>query len=154
MIHAQNAQYKVLWAAGQTVATNNTSVNFCDTQPTTGAQPNYCTIVVVGQAYDETNTTVFTSLKPVESDTTDATAFSTFAGYVSGTDFTVAGQIVSTGSTNAKLNVIGFPLAGRKRYIGLVPVSADTDAKDVAAVAILSRQGETPSTIADMAFFG
>lgn len=148
MLYPQNSSFHVLWPAGSTVATNNTTVEWVDTQPTTGAQPNYLTICVFGEVYDETNNNAFTSTNPVESDDTVQSNFATFTGFVGGTDYTAVGNTSSTANTAVACTTFNIDLRrSRKRYIGVVPVAANATATDVAALAILGRYGETPGTV-------
>ena len=127
------------------LATNNTTAYYVDTQPTTGAQPNYCTLLIGTEINSSDG--AFTSLKPVESDTTDQSNFATFTGFVSGTDFTVP----TPDGTNSSSVVFDIDLRrGRKRYIGIVPVAANTTYNNISAFAILGRYGEDPSSVADV----
>jgi hypothetical protein len=145
MIHSQRNSYHVLASPTATYATNNTSPIYVDTQPTTGAQPNYLTIVVGTELH--TNA-VLTSFNAVESDDTVASNFATFTGFVAGTDYTASD---ATGSTNGGAEaVLDIDLRGRKRYVGIVPVADNTTYNSIAAFAILGRYGEDPSTVADV----
>lgn len=144
MIHSQRNSYHSLFSPTVTFATNNTTVYYVDTQPTTGAQPNYCTLLLGTEINSSSG--AFTSLSVVESDDTVQSNFATFSGFVSGTDFTVP----TPDGTNSSSVAFDIDLRGRKRYIGIVPVAANTTYNNIAAFAILGRYGEDPSEVADV----
>jgi hypothetical protein len=145
MIHSQRNSYHLLLSPTATFATDNATPYYVDTQPTTGAQPNYLTIAIGTEA--STNA-VLTSFNAVESDDTNATNFANITGFVAGTDYT-ASDATGDGTYGASI-ALDIDLRGRKRYVGFIPVAANTTYNSVAAFGILGRYGEDPGTVADV----
>ncbi len=104
---------------------------------------DFVTIGIVASTADVVSNTL-SVLKIEEGDTTSS--FATFAGAVSGTDYTIATNAY-TSTTNQNVWTFGVDTRARKRYLR-VSASPQTTMV-IGGVAVLSRGAKAPSTSAE-----
>jgi hypothetical protein len=104
---------------------------------------DYLTVGIVASTADVVSNTL-SVLKIEEGDTTSS--FATFAGAVSGTDYTIATNAY-TSTTNQNVWSFNVDLRARKRYLRVVASPQTTMV--IGGIAVLSRGEKAPTTSAE-----
>ena len=150
MIHCGANKIHVNFVDPSLASAATTAGITCDTKTY-----NYllCSLCCDSQA----NTTLLPSAFELQqADTTDATAFATIAGYVSGTDYTLPTE--SRVASNPNSYMLGISLVGKKRYFRVVAAAHATTTEVASSWFQLYRAETTPEgvneTNCEMSYWG